>query len=42
VTTADGAVASTSYYGNITTITDQAGKIKTVTTDGVGRISQVV
>ena len=42
VTTADGAVARTSYYGNITTITDQAGKTKTVTTDGVGRISQVV
>ena len=42
VTTADGAVARTSYYGNITTITDQANKTKTVTTDGLGRISQVV
>ena len=41
VTTADGAVASTSYSGNTTTILDQALHKKTVTTDGLGRITQV-
>lgn len=42
VTTADGAVASTSYTGNQTTTKDQAGKTKIYTTDGSGRLSKVV
>jgi len=41
VTTPDGAVATTSYSGNTTTITDQNGKMKVVTSDGLGHISQV-
>ena len=40
-TTADGAAVSTVYSGNTTTVTDQAGKKKVITTDGLGRVSQV-
>ena len=35
VTTADGAVAATSYNGNQTTVTDQAGHVRTSAMDGL-------
>ncbi|MBV8867310.1 MAG: RHS repeat protein, partial [Acidobacteriaceae bacterium] len=42
VKTADGAVASTSYSGNVTTVTDQAGNQRSSNTDARGRLTQVV
>jgi YD repeat-containing protein len=49
VTTPDGATVGTSYSANLngtptgtqTTVTDQAGKQRTTTTDGLGRITAV-
>jgi YD repeat-containing protein len=38
VTTADTAVATTSYSGNTTTVKDQAGKTRALTYDGLGRL----
>ena len=37
VTQTDGAVASTSYTGNCTTVTDEAGKSRKTCSDGLGR-----
>ena len=42
VTTPDGAIVSTSYSGPKTTVTDQAGRQRTMTADALGRIKQVV
>ena len=42
VHTPDGASATTSYSGNQTTVTDQAGKVKKYTTDASGRLTKVV
>ena len=42
VTQPDGSVVTTSYSGNITTVTDEAGKKRQSTTDGLGRLTQVV
>ena len=41
VTTSDGAVVTTSYSGNSTTVTDQAGKKRRSITDGLGRLTRV-
>jgi len=41
VTTADTAVATTSYSGNTTTVKDQAGKTRALTYDGLGRLWNV-
>jgi RHS repeat-associated protein len=41
VTQPDGSVLQTSYTGNSTTVTDEAGKKRTMVTDGLGRLSQV-
>ena len=41
VTTADGAVVSTSYSGNSTTVTDQAGRARKSVTDALGRLISV-
>jgi len=41
VTTPDSAVVTTSYSGNIVTVTDQAGKARKSVTDGLGRLVQV-
>ena len=41
VTTPDNAVVSTSYSGNIVTVTDQAGKSRKSVTDALGRLSDV-
>jgi hypothetical protein len=41
VTTSDGAVVTTSYSGNSTTVTDQAGKQRRSITDGLGRLIRV-
>jgi RHS repeat-associated protein len=38
----DGSVAGTSYQGNRTTATDEAGKVRQSFTDGLGRLSQVI
>lgn len=38
VTTLDGAVVTTTYSGNSTTVTDQAGKTRRSITDGLGRL----
>jgi RHS repeat-associated protein len=37
----DGSVVSTSYSGNCTTVTDEAGKARTSCSDGLGRLTQV-
>ena len=42
VTQPDGSIITTSYSGNITTVTDEAGKKRQSTTDGLGRLTQVV
>lgn len=42
VTTPDSAVLSKSYYGNQTTVTDQAGKKRRGFADGLGRTTKVV
>ncbi len=42
VQTADNAVAASSYTGNQTTLTDQAGKVKQLTYDALGRLTKVV
>src|SRR6185369_907288 len=42
VTTSDNAVVMTSYLGNTTTVTDQAGKKRSSVTDGLGRLKQVI
>ncbi len=41
VTTADLAVASTSYSGNSTTVMDQVGRQRKYTSDGLGRVVSV-
>jgi hypothetical protein len=41
VTTLDGAVVTTSYSANTTTVTDQAGKTRRSSTDGLGRLIRV-
>ena len=41
-TTPDSAVASTSYSGNVVTLTDQAGKKKKEKTDALGRLIEVI
>ena len=41
VTTPENAVASTSYSGNIVTVTDQAGKPRKSVTDGLGHLKEV-
>jgi RHS repeat-associated protein len=41
VTTADLAVVSTAYSGNQVTVTDQASKTRSSTSDGLGRLIQV-
>lgn len=41
VTLPDGATVQTEYQGNITTVTDQAGKRRRQETDALGRIVQV-
>ena len=41
VKTADNAVVSTSYAGNIATVTDQAGKARKSVTDALGRLIEV-
>ncbi len=42
VQTSDTAAVTTSYSGNQTTVTDQAGKRRVTTTDALGRITAVV
>ena len=42
VTNPDGSSRTVSYSGNATAYTDEAGKSKTVTTDGLARVKQVV
>ena len=42
VTTDDGSTTATAYNGNITTVTDQAGAARALTSDGFGRLKQVV
>jgi len=42
ITDTDGSVASTSYSGNCTTVTDEAGKNRESCTDGLGRMMQVI
>lgn len=41
VTSPDNAVVSTSYSGNTTTVTDQAGKARKSVTDALGRLIQI-
>ena len=41
VTEPDASVISTSYSGNTTTVTDEAGKKRQSTTDGLGHLTQV-
>jgi RHS repeat-associated protein len=41
VTTPDSAVVTSSYSGNIVTVTDQAGKQRQSVTDGLGRLATV-
>jgi uncharacterized protein RhaS with RHS repeats len=41
VTTLDGAVVTTTYSANATTVTDQAGKTRRSITDGLGRLIRV-
>ena len=41
VTTPDSAVASSSYSGNIVTVTDQAGKSRKSVSDALGRLTTV-
>jgi RHS repeat-associated protein len=41
VTTADGAVVTTTYSGNTVNVTDQAGKTRRSITDGLGRLTRV-
>jgi len=42
ITQPDGSAITTSYSGNTTTVTDEAGKKRQSTTDGLGRLTQVV
>lgn len=42
ITTSDNAVVTNSYGGNQVTVTDQAGKKRSSTTDALGRLTQVV
>lgn len=41
VTQPDGSILQSSYAGNSTTVTDEAGKKRTTVTDAVGRLTQV-
>ena len=41
IQTPDSALATTSYSGNQTTITDPAGKVRQTATDGLGRLKSV-
>lgn len=41
VTTPDNAAVLTAYNGNSVTVTDQAGKVRKTTSDGLGRLTQV-
>ncbi len=38
----DDSVVATEYAGNVTTVTDEAGKKRKTTTDALGRLSQVI
>jgi RHS repeat-associated protein len=42
VTHSDGSVISSSYSGNSTTVTDEQGKARQSTNDGLGRLTQVI
>jgi YD repeat-containing protein len=42
VTTPDDAVVTTSYYGNLVTVTDQSGNTRRSETDELGRLKRVV
>jgi RHS repeat-associated protein len=42
VTHSDGSYISTSYSGSSTTVTDEQGKTRQSTTDGLGRLTQVI
>jgi RHS repeat-associated protein len=42
VTTTDNAVVTTSHSGNQVTLTDQAGKRRSITSDALGRVTQVI
>ena len=42
VTELEGSAISTSYGGNCTTVTDEAGKTRETCTDGLGRVSKVI
>jgi RHS repeat-associated protein len=42
ITTADGSVAQTSYYGNTVTVTDAALRKRKIVSDAMGRLTQVV
>ncbi len=42
MTEQDGSVITTQYPGNQTMVTDEAGKVRTSTTDAAGRLTQVV
>ncbi|MGH9445538.1 MAG: hypothetical protein ACRD3O_07415, partial [Terriglobia bacterium] len=42
VTHSDGPAISTSYSGNSTTVTDEAGKTRESFTDGLGRLEEVI
>jgi len=41
VATSDGSQVTSSYYGNATTVTDQAAKTRRSITDALGRLSEV-
>ena len=41
VTTPDAAVVTTNYSGQVVTVTDQAGKVRTSVTDALGRLQSV-
>lgn len=42
VTEQDGATVQTAYAGNVTTVTDEAGRVRQTTVDGLGRLTKVV
>jgi RHS repeat-associated protein len=42
VTNADGSKVTTTYTGNCTTVTDEAGKTRESCTDGLGRMTEVI
>jgi uncharacterized protein RhaS with RHS repeats len=42
VTKPDGSTVTTSYSGNCTTVTDEAGKTRESCADGLGRMTEVI